>query len=245
MSKGKVNKTSLDVETANERGLVHRDYIAHCLRWNYVLKVMKRGMSVLDLGCGDGMLSQVLYANKYKPKLYVGLDIRQSMVEKMMKRPANFSKIGICNDIRTGTIGHADGNFKGFFDLVVCFELIEHFEEKYLDHVLQEIGLVLKPSTGLLMLSTPNYDGVHKAGNHIHEYTERELEEAFRENYYVIEKKIGTFASQKDIVPAMSVYERSVFERLRPWMDSNILSVIFASLHPSQSRNILWVCRPI
>lgn len=243
--KGKINKTALDIELALSRGLLHRDYLAHWLRWNYVLRFVNRDQTILDLGCGDGQLAQVLYVNRRKPKLYVGIDIRRSALDIMMKRKTNFEKMGLEWDIREARLAPTQilfrDEFNSFFDVVVCFEVIEHFEAKYLDHVLSEIHRVLKDDA-ILLLSTPNYDGVHQAGNHVHEYREGELE-GFLSQYFKIERKIGTFASQKEIYPALSGSEQWVFDRLKPWMDSNLLSVIFASLHPSQSRNILWLCR--
>lgn len=223
------------------RGVIHRDYMAHCLRWTFVKKMTKRGMNILDLGCGRGMLLKLLYSSKLKPNLYVGLDIRKHAIEEVMSFKTNFPVIGIVNDIRTGIIGHVGGDFNEEFDLVVCFEVIEHFEPKYLSHVLKEIYRVLKPK-GYLLLSTPNYDGIHHAKNHIHEYTQNELFE-YLNMFFTIERSHGTFASQKDIKPFLSSCEEQVWLKLKAWFDPDVLSIIFASLHPSQSRNILWVCR--
>lgn len=232
-----INKTHLDIEKANERGLTHRDYISHALRWNYTLRHTRIGMKVLDVGCGNGMLAQVMYVNRYKPELFVGIDIRESMIKALLNRKVNFPVDGIILDLRTESIPYPDNTF----DLVTCYELIEHFHPTYLDFFLAEIKRVLKPE-GTLLLSTPNYDGKHKAGNHVHEFREGELE-GFLSQYFKIEKKHGTFASQREIYPVLTGSEKTVFDSLKPWFDSNILSVIFASLHPSQSRNILWICR--
>jgi len=220
-----INKTALDIEKALERGIVHRDYIAHCLRWNFVLKFAKRGMKILDVGCGNGMLAQVLYSNKYKPALYVGIDIRSSVIKKMLERKTNFPKIGYVMDIRFGInrLGDIERE-EGFFDLITCFEVIEHFEVQYIEHVLKEMNRLLKPG-GVLLLSTPNYDGVHKASNHIHEYREGELE-GFLGKYFTIERKVGTFASQKDILPVMSGSETYIFNLLKQWFDSNRVRVV-------------------
>jgi len=174
----------------------------------------------------------------YKPERYTGLDIRKTALEKMMDRKTNFFKEPYYTDIRYMSL---PDNWYHYYDLVVCYEVIEHFEVCYIDHVLAQIKNVLKPG-GKLLLSTPNYDGVHKAKNHIHEYREGELE-GFLSRYFEIERKVGTFASQKDIVSVMGGYEKLLFEQLKTWFDSTILSIIFASLHPSQSRNILWVCK--
>jgi len=234
----KINKTQLDIEKAEERGLVHRDYISHCLRWNYALKFIDVGARVLDVGSGNGMLAQVLYVNKYRPEKYVGVDIRPSAIQEMLRRKTNFPKQGKVFDIRFKVYPK---EWENHFDIVTCFEVIEHFEKQYLNHVLSQIRVVLKPE-GLLLLSTPNYDGIHQVANHVHEYYWPELK-AELIKHFKIEKTIGTFASQKDLKPVMTREELFVFEEIKDFLDSNIISVVFASVHPYNSRNILWVCR--
>ena len=81
---GPVNKTECGMvieRIALPRGQIHRDYIAHCLRWSYVLKQVKIGMNIIDVGCGSFPLLKALYSNKLKPSLYVGVDIRRSVIE--------------------------------------------------------------------------------------------------------------------------------------------------------------------
>ena len=36
----KVDTTYLSIDNAEERGFLHRDYIAHCLRWSHVVKYL-------------------------------------------------------------------------------------------------------------------------------------------------------------------------------------------------------------
>jgi 2-polyprenyl-3-methyl-5-hydroxy-6-metoxy-1,4-benzoquinol methylase len=253
---GPINTTECGMvieRIALPRGQIHRDYIAHCLRWSYVLKQVKIGMQIIDVGCGSFPLLKALYSNKLKPRLYVGLDIRRSVIEKMMKFKTNFTVIGHETDIRVESLPipeevvfTAERPFGAFttqtegYDIAVCLEVVEHFEDKYVDHVLSEIRRVLKVG-GLLLLSTPNFNG-SAAKNHIHEYTADELGKHIWK-YFTVEKMIGTFASQRDIEPVLSPAEREVYENLKSWFKPEIISVVFASMHPLQSRNILWVCR--
>jgi SAM-dependent methyltransferase len=64
----------------------------------------------------------------------------------------------------------------GRFELVVCFEVIEHVESQ--DDVIAELARVLAPG-GVLAISSPNRD-VYPAGNphHLHEYVPEELRSA-------------------------------------------------------------------
>lgn len=85
-----IDKTYLSLDSAEERGLVHRDYIAHCFRWSHVTKFLNRGHSykdaiVLDVGCGKEMpLAKTLYVNKMTPRLYVGVDANKFSVPEML-----------------------------------------------------------------------------------------------------------------------------------------------------------------
>jgi len=253
---GPVNTTECGMvieRIALPRGQIHRDYIAHCLRWSYVLKQVKIGMNIIDVGCGSFPLLKALYSNKLKPSLYVGLDIRKSVIEKMMQFKTNFTVIGHTSDIRVDPLPTVEdvtcneerpfGTFTQEtvgYDIAVCLEVVEHFEDKYVDHVLSEIRRVLKVG-GMLLLSTPNFNG-SAAKHHIHEYTAEELGKHIWK-YFTVEKMIGTFASQREIEPVLSMAEREVYENLKSWFKPEIISIIFSALHPYQSRNILWVCR--
>src|SRR3990167_8640364 len=80
--KVKYNKTHLPMDTAEERQIIHRDFLAHSLRWSHVIKCARIGETILDLGCADGPMGLMFYTNKYKPKRYVGIDIREGMILK-------------------------------------------------------------------------------------------------------------------------------------------------------------------
>jgi 2-polyprenyl-3-methyl-5-hydroxy-6-metoxy-1,4-benzoquinol methylase len=228
-----------------KRGVIHRDYIAHCLRWNFILGQIKRGMSIIDVGCGSIPLLKALYSMKLKPFIYVGVDVRKSCIDELMAFKTNFPKIGYLTDVRINplpTLGQLILNRDALdFDVAVCLEVVEHFENKYVDHVLSEIRKVLVPG-GTLYLSTPNYDHVHQAKHHVYEFTAQELMDHIL-RYFRIERMIGTFASQKDIIPVLTDPEKEVFDMYKEFWSSDLLSVIFASQHPFESRNILYVCR--
>ena len=228
------NKTHLDVEKATERGLQHRDYIAHCCRWTHVLKYLKKDTNVLDVGCGNAILAQIAYVNRYEVN-YTGIDIRESMLEvadkRKLKKKPRLIQMDICKD----KIPLKDN----WADILTCFEVVEHIPESSLDFVLSELQRCVKPK-GKVLLSTPNFDGKHQAANHPKEYEEEELRK-YLEKYFVVKKQFGTFASQKDIKPVLTDEERKFWDKLREYYDVNMFSVLFAPNHPAESRNILWV----
>lgn len=84
-AKGKaIDNTHLSIEQAEARGFLHRDYIAHCLRWSHVIKYLGlkqryKTARILDIGCGkDVALGKTLYSSKMSPEWYVGIDYNKA-----------------------------------------------------------------------------------------------------------------------------------------------------------------------
>lgn len=232
------NKTQLYPQTTFERHVFHRDQFAHYLRWSIVLRKAKIGMKILDLGCGDGNLAEVLYRNRYKAKQYLGIDIRHGAVSKAKQRFENvpwieFKQNDVCKP-----------RFYGKFDIIACFEVAEHLGKSNIKKLIETIKINADKNTKIL-LSTPCYDeSVGAAANHmiqgeVGEFTYDEMKDTLCSEFNVI-NNYGTFASVKDYKKRMSQCELSVYSRLYEYFDSNLLSVIFAPLYPQYSRNCLW-----
>lgn len=77
-----IDNTHLSIDQAEARGFIHRDYIAHCLRWTHVAKHLQRTYKtarVLDIGCGvDLPLARLLYSSRLIVKDYVGVEYNGS-----------------------------------------------------------------------------------------------------------------------------------------------------------------------
>jgi 2-polyprenyl-3-methyl-5-hydroxy-6-metoxy-1,4-benzoquinol methylase len=128
---------------------------------------LARGRRVLDAGCGVGYGTAML--GDAGAAEAVGVDISAAAVEAASDgAPSNTSFL-------TGDV-HALPFDDGRFDLVVCFEVIEHVDRQ--DEVIAELARVLAPG-GVLALSSPNRD-VYVRGNphHVHEYVPQELRAA-------------------------------------------------------------------
>ncbi|MFR9728069.1 glycosyltransferase [Saccharopolyspora sp. MS10] len=138
-----------------------------------------RGKRVLDLACGEGYGAALLAAEGAE---VVGLDIDPATVEHATRAYG-----GRDVSFRVGSITDPEALAdEKPFDLVVCFEAIEHVTEH--DAVLALIRSRLEPG-GLLLMSTPDTDVYqHEHGNdnpfHVKELTgpqfESMLEGAFR-----------------------------------------------------------------
>ena len=240
-SKRGYNETQLYIDLAEERGIVHRDYIAHTLRWTHVLKHAKLGQRWLDLGCGDAPLAMTLYTNKYAPKVYTGVDIRSGVVAAAEAKLAVASKKFNVELVVADLCKEFDKVPKHMYDVVCCFEFVEHIPPRQLRPFLRNVQTRMGKKT-MFFLSTPCYDGRSKAGNHVKEYTYEELRKVL-DSEFTIEAVYGTFASQRDVVPAMTPAEQEVFASMHEYYDSNLLSIMFAPMHPAESRNAIWRLR--
>jgi hypothetical protein len=234
------NTTQLYIDRAAERGIVHRDYLAHCLRWTHVLKHAKTGQAILDVGCGiNTPLAWTFYTNKYKPRKYVGLDYRDNfeVVPKTFNFPmALVGGFDVTKEIHWDGLAVTHGNN---FDIVTCFEVLEHMEKENGIRLLTNLSI--NAGNGLVFLSTPVFNG-SAAANHIHEWEYLELKDEL-EKYFTIQAVHGTFASQADILPVLTPGELEVFQRLKMYYDSNLISILLAPAHPEQSRNCIWRLR--
>ncbi len=242
--KTKYNTTDLIPEKAFERHIYHRDQFAHYFRWTHVLKCLRRGMQVLEFGCGGGSLAEVIYRNRLKAEEYTGLDIRKrtiknNMVKYEKQEWINFVECDLCEEDLAPT--HSN------YDIVCSFEVIEHIGKHNGDVFLRNMAKYCNENT-IMLISTPCYDEkVGAAKNHIidgkiGEFTFDELK-VLIEKYFDIEATYGTFASQRDYKPIMNEWQTAMFENLKEYYDVNMLSNLMAPLFPEHSRNCLWRCK--
>ena len=138
----------------------------HVVRYSLAAQVA-RGRDVLDAGCGVGWGTEMLLAAGAASAHGVDID-EEAIANAANRAPGASFRVG---DLRSLPYPEAS------FDLVVCFEAIEHVDGH--ERVLDELVRVLRPSGGLLLVSSPN-PGIYPAGNpfHIRELSPDELREA-------------------------------------------------------------------
>jgi 2-polyprenyl-3-methyl-5-hydroxy-6-metoxy-1,4-benzoquinol methylase len=143
--------------------LVEAEHIAR-YRW---ATAFCEGRRVLDAGCGVGYGAGLL--RQAGAAEVVAVDLAEAVIE-VARNEVPEGVICEVADLRSLT--YPDESF----DLVVCFEVIEHVEEQ--DRVLDQLARVLRPD-GLLLISSPNR-GHYVPGNphHKHEYVPAELRAA-------------------------------------------------------------------
>lgn len=131
------------------------------------------GKDVLDAGCGVGYGAQILA--RAGAKSVIGVDIDPRAVEQAKKNADSHGDTMVEGDLCN--LPFEDG----CFDLVVCFEVIEHLKDA--DKALAEFRRVLRRE-GMLIVSTPNPD-VYVGGNehHYREFRPHELFGAVSERF--------------------------------------------------------------
>jgi len=245
------NTTDLDPLKAFEKHIFHRDMFAHYLRRNFLLKEAKIWEVICDFGCGNWNAFEVLYRNRYKPKNYVWLDIRQSAINKANdKFDLDYASF-ICEDLVTLENWTNIDEIKA--DKVISFEVLEHVWKKNAKKFLENMMRCWNDDA-IYFINTPNYDeSVWAAWNHtypdykwwdpvIQEFEHYELEKLIKEVWFNIKDKIWTFASQKDYKKDLDWRRLEMFNWLVTKFDSNIVSVVmWPFIDASKARNTLWI----
>lgn len=244
------NTTDLSPDKAFERHVFHRDQFAHYLRWTHILKEAKIGESIVDFGCGQANLLEVLYRNKFKQAEYIGLDIREKTIVTNIEKFKNvdwahFYVADLVKDYMDFSM------FNG--DKVCAFEVIEHVGKQNAHAFLENFKTCGK-TDATYYLSTPNFDAsVGAAGNHtydsgdgrgvdVQEFTHTELETILSQHFDIV-KKFGTFASMRDYKPLMNEWQTEMFNALKEYYDTNLIANIMAPMFPDAARNTLWVLK--
>lgn len=243
-----VDTTYLSLETAEERGFIHRDYIAHCLRWSHVIKWLQDGktyedLRILDVGCGRELpLPTTLYSSRFIVGQYYGVDYGPINDTAMGRFHTGAFPLKVYEktDIMDISLSDLDGHS---VDCVTCFEVLEHVEPEHVRNILVHLLSLLRTG-GTAFFSTPCWDLVSCAANHVNEMKFGALAAVFEDCGWTVRNVWGTFASLKDYWHQVPPEFRDIKERLRSYYDVNLLACIFAPMFPHLSRNCLWELTP-
>ena len=236
-----IDNTHLSIDQAEARGFIHRDYIAHCLRWTHVSKYLHlqaryKTARIIDIGCGKDMpLARMLYTSRLAPEKYLGIEYNKMDIPDMFKNSSFKPDLVSGVDFTTVVIE----KMMTTFNYSTCFEVLEHVEPikaiAILDHLPQFLT-----EDAVSWFSTPCWDEkVGAAANHVNEMTYEAFGSLLEEMGYKILRHWGTFASIKDYKNELN-HLQTTFEKLREYYDSNYLATIFAPLFPHKARNVLW-----
>lgn len=112
------------------------------IRISKLLKLIGHGKNVLDLGCWDGSISEIIKNNNNNVS---GIEIADKAIEKARKRGVAVFDINLNSDWQA--------NIKEKYDVVLAGEIIEHIfdTDKFLQNIYNSLT-----ADGCLVLSTPN-----------------------------------------------------------------------------------------
>ncbi len=178
-----MSRPALQVDSQGDRtrshrtSLLFRESIADFAIRDTLLKHAEKFQGdLLDIGCGDGRYRDFL---KGRVTRWVGMD------RPVSGHPAAFAPELIGDAL---ALPVADATF----DTVLCTQVIEHVEEPLV--LLREAWRVLKPG-GRLLLTAPQYNGLHGEPHDFFRYTKYGLQHLAKKADFEIEdvRPIGGF----------------------------------------------------
>lgn len=245
-----IDNTHLSIDVAERRGFIHRDYIAHCLRWTHVAKFLGnkwKDAVIWDVGCGKDLpLAKLLYSSRMITKNYIGFEYNKKVDLEAFhtgKFPIQaFTGVDFAKDVMLN-VGDAScqGSVIEYPTCVVSFEVLEHVEPEHCRRMLEKMFEAAGPRDADVFISTPNYDPhVGAAGNHVNEMTRQALGSLIEDLGFQILGNWGTFASMKDYKSELLPEHQGFFDDARGYYDVNYLATLLAPFYPQYSRNNLW-----
>lgn len=163
---------------------------ARCVRYHMAAEYIRPGDTVLDVACGLGYGSYILYQNSLA-KSVLGVDSSEFSIDYAK---TNYGVGGGMVQYKAGDAQDLSFLPDNSIDFITAFETVEHipFPEKYL----AELKRVLRPA-GRLMICAPN-DWTDETGkdpnpHHLHVYTWERLLNECRE-LFLVEKGFAQVA---------------------------------------------------
>lgn len=183
--------SSYPLNLLNENRLLHMDMLresgrrgdAHCVRYHMAAEYIRPGDMVLDVACGLGYGTYILYQNSLADAV-LGIDSSEFGIEYAQ---ANY---GIADKVKYRFGDAQNLNFlpDNSVDFITSFETIEHLPNPSV--YLEELNRVLRPS-GRLMISAPNdwtdESGIDPNPHHFHVYTWARLKDECKK-HFLLEK---------------------------------------------------------
>ncbi len=224
-------------ERVVEGSTPERIWLDHVARYEFASRYVKQKL-VLDIACGTGYGSRELCLGA--ARRVVGVDISDEAIDYACMHYRNI-------EFRVGDISKIEFPDNSF-DVITCFETIEHVEDHRVS--LKELKRVLSLN-GFLLISSPNRKVVSPGRSktdspanqyHIKEFDSREFVSTLS-NYFVVEKVYGQRGNSKLFYLPFGVGR--MFRKLRgPGPDTGKPELQRMSIF-KEYRYVVAVCRNI
>ena len=136
-----------ETENPNRLVMTVRGWMAKRKADTYLSMVSSTEAEVVDIGCGDGRLLDILKNSCPPGWRYHGIDWSEAAIARVRRKGY---------DGRSGDVSRIDlSDWEGKFDLAVTHQLIEHVRDPR--ELLAKIRCILKPG-GMLSVETPDID---------------------------------------------------------------------------------------
>lgn len=246
-----IDKTHLALDNAADRLFIHRDYLAHVLRWDYVANkyirrlVAKRDdVAVLDVGCGKDLpLARCLYTNRIFPARYCGVDVNKLELGPILEK-ANAIKDRITLAEKTDFAESTEAPAHKF-DVITSLEVLEHVEPDHAVRLIRQMKRYLKDD-GVIFISTPCYsEAKGAAANHVNEMKRDALGYVFEREGLQVVGNWGTFGDSRIVQAACEAEGMSprIMEALKQWHGTETFANLFAPAFPELARNNFWMLK--
>ena len=174
-------------DTRPQSYLINERNYTYGLILKLIQEYIQQSANILDIGCGSGSISLFL-ASKGKNQV-LGIDISDKAIQASTSSAIRLS----LKNIKFKKMDFLKDTLKDNYDIILCFEVIEHLEKD--KFALKRIFELLKPK-GILILSTPSLNApLHRIGyakafdrkvGHLRRYNSIQLIELFKEIGYEI-----------------------------------------------------------
>lgn len=175
-------------KTKSQRNVVTDNNFTYHIILDIIKKYIDHNLSVLDIGCGAGTIT--LYIASHYQAEVLGIDISDKAVKACIE---SSNKLNLTN-VKFKRLDFPMGIPSGKYDVVLCFEVIEHINNDRL--AIHKIYDLLNKN-GVVILSTPSANApLYRLGlvskfdkkvGHLRRYTSHQLVRMFEdENFKII-----------------------------------------------------------
>tara|TARA_Y100001958_G_C21076650_1_gene434345 strand:- start:128 stop:853 length:726 start_codon:yes stop_codon:yes gene_type:complete len=178
-----INKKKFNQYLDNQNFNIINKYL-HNIRYKYLFEItdiyqrsVKRKLKILDIGCGDAHVFDVL--NNSFDIDYIGIDKSPRFIEHLELKKQNYDNFKYISDIAHN---HKDQFY--WADMIISLETLEHVPDDHLESLISEIG---KAKPDIFLSSVPNEVGPILWLKNLYSYLvnyDRHIEYTFKDTFF-------------------------------------------------------------